>query len=219
MGGGVVNLLERTQVIAVLGFGNEGGYEEIRNVHFSKVANIPTIVDFVGKMSKVASEEAKRKERAVEAMACLIQYLGLIKFWIVNFQTMQAYTLWWNGGSMRSFWKNNSKISFALENQYILHHPNHTMQELEMILAYCTKRAKLALSLIMTMACIHNDIPPSNILLHFPPDHIDRIYIGVCDWGMATRFIKEVPLVYGYPTKEKMERNKKERFWVAPELF
>ena len=96
MGGGVINLLERTQVIVVLGFGNERGYEEIHNVHLSKVANIPTIIDFVGKMSKVASEEAKWKERAIEAMACLIQYLGLIKFWAVNFQTMESYTLWWN---------------------------------------------------------------------------------------------------------------------------
>ena len=61
------------------------------------------------------------------------------------------------------------------------------MQELEMILAYRTKCAKLALSLIMTMAhvykskILYNDIPPFNILLHFPPNHVDRVYIGVCD--------------------------------------
>jgi serine/threonine protein kinase len=49
---------------------------------------------------------------------------------------MEAYTLWWNGGSIRSFWRINSKVSPALENEYILHHPGNTMQELEMILAY-----------------------------------------------------------------------------------
>jgi putative heme iron utilization protein len=93
-----------------------------------------------------------------------------------------------------------------------------------MILAYRTKRAKLTLSLIMTMArvhkrkILHNNISPSNILFHFPPDHVDRVYIGVCDWGMATHFIKEVPSVYAYPKKEEMERNKKKRFWVALEL-
>ena len=91
--------------------------------------------------------------------------------------------------------------------------------------AYRTKSAKLAMSLIITMACVHkseilhNDISPSNILFHFPPDHLDRIYIGVCGWGMATRFIKEVPLVYDYPTKEKMDKNEKEHFWMALELF
>jgi hypothetical protein len=35
----------------------------------------------------------------------------------------------------------------------------------------------------------------------------------------GNRFIEEVPSVYGYPTKAKMEKNKKERYWVAPELF
>jgi serine/threonine protein kinase len=213
------------KVMAVPRFGNEGDYGEIRKVRISRVANIPTVVDFVGKMSKVMSEEAKRKEQAVEAMAWLIEHPRLIKFWAVNSQTMEAYTLWWNGGCVRSFWKINSEVSPALENQYIFHHPNHTMQELEMILAYRTKSAKLTMSLIMTMArvhkskILHNVISPSNILLHFPPDHVDRVYIGVCDWGMETRFIEKVSSMYGYPTKEEMEKNKKEHFWVALELF
>jgi serine/threonine protein kinase len=83
-----------------------------------------------------------------------------------------------------------------------------------MIKAYRTKAAKLAMSLIITMArvhkskILHNDISPSNILLHFPPDHVDRVYIGVCDWGMATRFIEDEASVYGYPTKAEMEKNK-----------
>jgi serine/threonine protein kinase len=94
-----------------------------------------------------------------------------------------------------------------------------------MILAYRTKSAKLAMSLIMTMArvyknkILHNDISLSNILLHFPPDHDDRDYIGVCDWGMASHVIEEKTSVYGYPIKDEIERNKKEWFWVAPELF
>jgi serine/threonine protein kinase len=99
------------------------------------------------------------------------------------------------------------------------------MQELEMIKAYRTKAAKLAMSLIITMArvhkskILHNDISPSNILLHFPPDHVDRVYIGVCNWGMATRFIEDEASVYGYPTKAEMEKNKKELYWMALELF
>jgi hypothetical protein len=36
---------------------------------------------------------------------------------------------------------------------------------------------------------------------------------------MATRTIEDIPSVYGYSTKDEMERNKKERPWVAPELF
>jgi serine/threonine protein kinase len=118
----------------------------------------------------------------------------------------------------------NSKVSMDEDYENILSHPAHTMQELEMIKAYHTKAAKLAMSLIITMARVHknkilyNDISPSNILLHFLPDHVDRVYIGVCDWGMATRFIEDEHSVYGYPIKAEMENNK-ERYWVAPELF
>jgi serine/threonine protein kinase len=188
------------------------------------VVNIPTVIDFAGKKSKATSEGAKRKERAVEALACPIEHVGLIKFWVVNSKTMEAYTLWWNGGSFRSFMRINYKVSLAEDYENILNHPAHTMQELEMIKAYRTKAAKLAMSLIITMARVHkrkilyNDISPSNILLHFPPDHVDRVYIGVCDWGMATCFIEDEHSVYGYPTKAEMENNK-ECYWVVPELF
>jgi serine/threonine protein kinase len=129
---------------------------------------------------------------------------------------------WW---VFQEFLRTNSKVSPAEDYENILNHPAHTMQELEMIKAYCTEATKLAMSLIITMTCVHkskilhNDISPSNILLHFPPDHVDRVYIGVCDWGMATRFIEDEYSVYGYPTKAEMEKNKKERCWVAPELF
>jgi hypothetical protein len=81
-------------VIAVPGFGNEGGYGEFRKVRISKVVNIPTVIDFVGKMSKATLEGAKRKDRAVEALACPIKHIGLIKFWAVNSKMMEAYTLW-----------------------------------------------------------------------------------------------------------------------------
>jgi serine/threonine protein kinase len=224
MGGGVVYLPETAEVIAVPGFGNEGGYGEIRKVRISRVVNISTVIDFAGKKSKAKSEGAKRKERAVEALACRIEHVGLIKFWAVNSKTMEAYTLWWNDGSFRSFMRINSKVSLAEDYENILNHPAHTMHELEMIKAYRTKAAKLAMSLIITMArvhknkILHNDISPSNILLYFSPDHVDRIYIGVCDWGMATRFIEDEHSVYGYPTKAKMEKNK-EHYWVAPQLF
>jgi serine/threonine protein kinase len=66
------------------------------------------------------------------------------------------------------------------------------MLELEKILAFLSKHAKLALSLMMIMNCVHtskilhNGISPSNILFYFPPDHVDRVYIGVCDWGLAS---------------------------------
>jgi serine/threonine protein kinase len=210
-----IYLPETVEVTAVPGFGNEGGYGEISKIRISRVVNIPTVIDFAGKKSKATSEGAKRKECVVEALACPIEPIGLIKFWTVNSKMMEAYTLWWNGGSFRSFIRINSKSSLAEDYENILNHPAHTMQELEMIKAYRTKAAKLAMSLIITMACVHkskilhNDISPSNILLHFPPDHVDRVYIGVCDWEMATCFIEDEHSVYGYPTKAEMEKKRR----------
>jgi hypothetical protein len=50
-------------VLEVLGFRNEGGYGVIYKVLISRMANIPTIVDFARKMSKAASRKAKQEER------------------------------------------------------------------------------------------------------------------------------------------------------------
>jgi hypothetical protein len=68
---------------------------------------------------------------------------------------MEAYMLWWIGDSMKKFWKTNSKMSKAIEDKYIAMESHMTMSELEKILAFCLKYAKLALSLIMIMDCVH----------------------------------------------------------------
>ena len=127
MGGSVVYLPETVDLITVPGFGNEGGYGEIRKVQISRVVNIPTIIDFARKKSKATLEGAKWKEHVVEALAFLIEYFGLIKFWVVNSKTIEAYTLWWNGGSFRNFMKINSKVSLAEDYEDILNHPAHMM--------------------------------------------------------------------------------------------
>jgi hypothetical protein len=62
MGRGVVWLPEKAQVLGVLGVpgvGNEDGYGEICKVCISRMANIPTIVDFAGKIFKAALEKSK----------------------------------------------------------------------------------------------------------------------------------------------------------------
>jgi hypothetical protein len=59
MGGGIVYLPEKVLVVAVPGFGNEGGYGEICKVRISKVASILTNVDFAEKMSKAMNEVDK----------------------------------------------------------------------------------------------------------------------------------------------------------------
>ncbi|KAG0595207.1 hypothetical protein M758_UG149200 [Ceratodon purpureus] len=66
----------------------------------------------------------------------------------------------------------------------------------------------------------HNDISPGNVLLHFPEDKVSEVYIGVCDWGLASRVCETTPSRYGYPTAEARTAAFKERgTFVAPELW
>ena len=66
---------------------------------------------------------------------------------------------------------------------------------------------------------IHNDISPSNVLLHFDEWRTDTVYIGLCDWGLSSRIVKKKPSNYGFKTKEKMMEERALQSFAAPELF
>ena len=44
---------------------------------------------------------------------------------------------------------------------------------------------------------LYNYIFVSNILIHFPPNYVDRLYIGVCDWGLVSYTIEDTPSMQG----------------------
>ena len=46
-----------------------------------------------------------------------------------------------------------------------------------------------------------------------------KIFLGVCDWGMACRVSEEVASNYGYRSEEEMEMQQRLRQHVEPELF
>jgi hypothetical protein len=56
-------------------------------------------------------------------------------------------------------------------------------------------------------------------MLHFPPGKPENVYIGVCDWGMASRVKEKKASLYGYQKKEEMVANIAQWKHVAPELF
>jgi hypothetical protein len=58
--------------------------------------NIPSDIDFVGKLPKATDDFAQMDERSLEALACLVSHAGVIKFWALHPNTMEAYLLWWN---------------------------------------------------------------------------------------------------------------------------
>ncbi len=103
-------------------------------------------------------------------------HLGIIRLAYIHPKTMEGYKLWWNGGSLISFLaKCNSKVSKSLDVDDITrqHDTGLMQEELSWVATYCRNRVNLALSLLVTVEkCheaqyLHNDITPSNVLLHF----------------------------------------------------
>jgi serine/threonine protein kinase len=65
---------------------------------------------------------------------------------------------------------------------------------------------------------LHNDMSPDNVLLHFPPNSEDKVYIGICDWAMAGNFNDLKESLYIHESQEARNRVMQHRWWVAPEL-
>jgi serine/threonine protein kinase len=81
--------------------------------------------------------------------------------------------------------------------------------DVDRVKAYQKNRVKLVLSLLTIMdKChaqniLHNDLSPSNIMLHFPPGKLVNVYIEVCNWGMASRVKEKKASLYGYQKKKR----------------
>ena len=72
------------------------------------------MTDFAGKLPNANKEFDKRNKWSLEALACPILHISVIKFWALHPKTIEAYMLWWNGGSLKNFWTNhNSEVSKA----------------------------------------------------------------------------------------------------------
>ena len=65
----------------------------------------------------------------------------------------------------------------------------------------------------------HNDLNSNNVMLHFPRDRVGAIFIGICDWGMATWIQEEAPSNYGKKTKEDVQKHRAKYYCAAPKLF
>jgi hypothetical protein len=74
------------------------------------------------------------------------------------------------------------------------------------------KYHKLAWTILNTMNnvhhchTLHNDMSPDNIMLHFPPNSVDKVYIGICDWAMARNFNDLKEFFYIHKSQEARTR-------------
>ena len=94
MGGGIIWLPPHAKVIEILGNRVEDGYAKIQWIRILRMENIPNNIGFAGKLPKANEDFDQRKERSMEALAYLVSHVGVIKFWALHPNTMEAYTLW-----------------------------------------------------------------------------------------------------------------------------
>jgi len=72
---------------------------------------IPNMIELVRKTPKMDDKWKARKQRLVEALTCMCEHLGVIKFLAIHIENMEAYTLWWNGGTLWEVLDYNTKYS------------------------------------------------------------------------------------------------------------
>ena len=164
------------------------------------------------------------KERSVEALACPTDHPGVIKIQYLNMRTYELYSLWWNGSSIRDM-RNYDKSVAEMHPNKILGHPGPDFESQNRLVAYRKNRAYLAWALICIVDIVlkhdvlHNNLNPNNIMLHFPRDRDDTVFIGMCDWRMSTWMNEEAPSNYGKEFTEAMAKHKEKYYYAAPKLF
>jgi hypothetical protein len=108
---GVLWIPNTTNVLPLLGGDNHGGYGVVHKVRIERFDRIPNMIEFTKKTLKMNNKWKTRKQWLVEALACPCKHLGVIKFLAIHKDHMEAYTLWWNGGTLWEMLDYNTKYS------------------------------------------------------------------------------------------------------------
>jgi hypothetical protein len=85
-------------------------------VQIKKFDGIPSTIELVGKTLKMNDKQKMRKQRVVEALACPCKHPCVIKFLAIHARTMEAYTSWWNWGTIQEMLDYNTKYSPIMDN-------------------------------------------------------------------------------------------------------
>ena len=169
----------------------EGTFGKVRKVTIRGAASIPEWIEFAGKTMKVEKNKENRLQRSAEALACPVDHPGVIKLLYLNTRTYESYSMWWNGGSLLNMMAHDRTIVETHEDE-ILRSVGHDFEARQSLVTYRKHRAYLAWALMCIVDVVHkqdvlhNDLNPNNVMLHFPRDRPGAVFIGICDWGMAT---------------------------------
>jgi Protein kinase domain len=221
---GVVWLPKNATIVAQDTSTFQGTFGVVRRVCIHNASFIPPWIEFAGKTMKAKNNLDNREKRSIEALACPVDHPGIIKLLYLNRNTYESYCLWWNGGSLKNMRSYDKSIAEVHETE-ILRSPGLDFLARKQLITYRKHRAYLAWALMCIVDVMHkedvmhNDLNPNNIMLHFPPEDDSRVFIGICDWGMASWSGEDKISNYGKPTEAELAKTKASYICAAPELF
>ena len=115
-------------------------------------------------------------------------------------KTYESYSMCWNGGSLKHMRVCDYQVPDVHEST-ILQTPGPDLEARKRLVVYRRHRAYLAWALICIVDIVHKHdvlhkcLNPNNVMLHFLQGRENMIFIGVCDWGMASW--EDAPSNYG----------------------
>ena len=202
----------------------EGTFGKVRKVTIRGAARNPEWIELAGKTMKVEKNKENRLQRLAKALACPVDHPGVIKLLYSNTRTYESYSMWWNGGSLMNMMAYDRTIVETHEDE-ILRRAGHDFEARQSLVTYRKHRAYLAWALMCIVDVVHkqdvlhNDLNPNNVMLHFPRDRPGAVFIGICDWGMATWIQEEAPSNYEKKAEEDLRKHRAKYYCAAPELF
>jgi predicted metal-binding protein len=102
-------------VLPLLNGDNHGSYGVVCKMCIERFDHIPNTIELARKTTKMVDKWEMSKQHLVEVLACLCEHPCVIKFLAIHAKTMEAYTLWWNGGTSQEMLEYNMKYSPIME--------------------------------------------------------------------------------------------------------
>jgi hypothetical protein len=91
---------------------HQGGYVVVHKVQIEQFNHILSTILWARKAPKINDKW--------EALGCPCEHLSVIRSLTIHLETMEVYTLWWNGGTFQKMLRYNMKYLFVMDNQMLL---------------------------------------------------------------------------------------------------
>jgi hypothetical protein len=90
---------EQMNVLSLSSMDNQGGHRVVCKMCIERSNHMPSTIELLKKTPKINYLNKHTNNIFVKVLACPCEYLDVIKFLVIHSNTMEAYTLWWNGAT------------------------------------------------------------------------------------------------------------------------